>query len=30
MAGHGRKQLKAETIAWRKLTPAVNHILDLA
>lgn len=26
----GRKQLEAETLAWRKLTAAVDHVLDMA
>jgi PadR family transcriptional regulator, regulatory protein PadR len=26
----GRKQLAAETLAWRKLTAAVDHVLDMA
>ncbi|HEY4050870.1 MAG TPA: PadR family transcriptional regulator [Acidobacteriaceae bacterium] len=26
----GRKQLQSETAAWRKLTNAVDHILDMA
>lgn len=26
----GRKQLAAETLAWRKLTTAVDHVLDMA
>jgi transcriptional regulator len=26
----GRKQLDAETRAWRELTRAVNHVLDMA
>ena len=26
----GQKQLEAETAAWRKLTTAVGHVLDLA
>lgn len=27
---HGQKQLEVETEAWRKLTTAVGHILDMA
>lgn len=27
---HGLKQLRAETVAWRKLTTAVEHVLDMA
>jgi PadR family transcriptional regulator, regulatory protein PadR len=30
LTSQGRKQLEAETVAWRKLTTAVDHILDLA
>jgi PadR family transcriptional regulator, regulatory protein PadR len=26
----GQKQLKMETMAWRKLTSAVGHVLDMA
>jgi len=26
----GQKQLKVETAAWRKLTSAVGHVLDMA
>jgi PadR family transcriptional regulator, regulatory protein PadR len=26
----GRKQLQAEAVAWRKLSAAVEHVLDLA
>jgi PadR family transcriptional regulator, regulatory protein PadR len=26
----GQKQLEAETVAWRKLTTAVDHVLDMA
>lgn len=26
----GRKQLEAEAVAWRKLSAAVEHVLDLA
>lgn len=26
----GRKQLEAETVAWRKLTAAVDNVLDMA
>jgi transcriptional regulator len=30
LTAQGRKQLEAETAAWRKLTSAVDHILDMA
>jgi PadR family transcriptional regulator PadR len=30
LTAQGRKQLEAETVAWRKLTTAVDHILDMA
>jgi PadR family transcriptional regulator, regulatory protein PadR len=30
LTSQGRKQLEAETAAWRKLTHAIDHILDLA
>jgi PadR family transcriptional regulator PadR len=30
LTSQGRKQLEAETVAWRKLTTAVDRILDLA
>lgn len=30
LTAQGRKQLGAEIVAWRKLTTAVDHILDLA
>jgi len=30
LTGQGRKQLAAETLAWRKLTAAVDHVLDMA
>ena len=30
LPSQGRKQLEAETVAWRKLSTAVDHILDLA
>jgi transcriptional regulator len=30
LTSQGRKQLEAETVAWRKLTTVVDHILDLA
>ena len=30
LTAKGRKQLEAETIAWRKLTTAIDQILDLA
>jgi PadR family transcriptional regulator PadR len=26
----GKKQLEAETVAWRKLAAAVGHVLDMA
>jgi PadR family transcriptional regulator PadR len=30
LTAQGRKQLEAETAAWRKLTSAVDQILDMA
>ena len=30
LTSKGRNQLQAETAAWRKLTNAVDHILDMA
>jgi PadR family transcriptional regulator, regulatory protein PadR len=30
LTSQGRKQLEAETAAWRKLTDAVDHILGMA
>jgi len=30
LTAQGRKQLTSETAAWRKLTTAVDHILDMA
>jgi PadR family transcriptional regulator len=30
LTAQGRKQLETETAAWRKLTSAVDHILDMA
>jgi transcriptional regulator len=30
LTAKGRKQLAAETAAWRRLTHAVDHILDMA
>jgi PadR family transcriptional regulator, regulatory protein PadR len=30
LTASGRKQLEAETAAWRKLTSTVDHILDMA